>query len=281
MAYRLLALDVDGTILDPRGSLSRRVREAIGEVRRRGLEVVLCTGRRYRTALPLLRELRLSGSVVVNNGVVVKDVESGRTLHQSYLPRELLAEVLGIARDWGAPLVYVDAHHEDLDFLTEGPERAHAFQREYLEHNTRFYRSVGDLSEQPLDNAILVSLMADGERLLRLRAAARCALGERIQLHFLVNKNYQGHILEFLSPAAGKWQALERVAAGVGIAAAEIVAIGDDENDLEMIRRAGLGIAMENAVAELRAAADHVTGHNAEDGVIEAIERFVLADRVP
>lgn len=279
MDVRLLALDVDGTILDPHGSLSRAVREAIGAVRRRGIEVVLCTGRRYRTALPLLRELELTGPVVVNNGVVVKDAASGATVHQSYLSQALLADVLRLARSWGPPIVYVDAHHEQLDFVTERPEDAHEFQKEYLADNTRFYRTVPDLSSCELEGAMLVSLMADGERLGGLREEAGRTLGARAQLHFIVNKNYRGHILEFLSPAAGKWSALRRVADEAGIAPEQIVAIGDDANDAEMIRGAGVGIAMANAVAEVREAADHVTGHNAEDGVLEALERFVLGRR--
>jgi Cof subfamily protein (haloacid dehalogenase superfamily) len=274
--FRLLALDVDGTLLDPRGSLSSAVRAAVRAVRERGIEVVLCTGRRFRTALPLLRELSLEGPVVVNNGVVVKDIASGRTLHQRYLTRDLLAELLNLVRGWGPPLVYVDAHERGLDFLTESPDQAHAFQREYLGDNTRFYRAVEDLRHCELENAILVSLMADEQRLRALRREAQRALGGRAQLHFLANKNYQGHILEFLSPQAGKWQALERVAREAGIPPSEIVAIGDDANDVDMIRGAGLGIAMGNAVAELRDVADHVTGHNAQDGVLEAIERFVL-----
>ena len=98
MAYRILALDIDGTILDPYGKLTHSVRDAIAAARRRGLWVILCTGRRFRTALPFALELELSGAIVVHNGVVVKDIESGSTLSSDYLPPSEIPEVISFVR---------------------------------------------------------------------------------------------------------------------------------------------------------------------------------------
>jgi hydroxymethylpyrimidine pyrophosphatase-like HAD family hydrolase len=95
-------------------------------------------------------------------------------------------------------------------------------------------------------------------------------------MHIVTNKNYRGHILELLHPTASKWHALARLAAQRGITPEEILAIGDDYNDLDMIRHAGLGIAMGNAVEAVRDIADHVTGSNADDGLVQALERFVF-----
>ncbi|MBW2495511.1 MAG: HAD family phosphatase, partial [Deltaproteobacteria bacterium] len=86
MSYRILALDIDGTILDPYGKLPAAVRDSVAAARRRGLWVILCTGRRFRTALPWARELELEGSIVVHNGTLVKDIQSGETLRHAYLP---------------------------------------------------------------------------------------------------------------------------------------------------------------------------------------------------
>jgi hydroxymethylpyrimidine pyrophosphatase-like HAD family hydrolase len=91
-----------------------------------------------------------------------------------------------------------------------------------------------------------------------------------------MNKNYQGYILEILQAGVSKWQALQQLAAQQDIAPDEIIAVGDDHNDLDMIRYAGLGIAMGNAVPEVKAAADAVTGSNAEDGLVQALEHFIL-----
>ena len=118
--------------------------------------------------------------------------------------------------------------------------------------------------------------MADAEGLKALDRQIRASLGKRVRTNFIMNKGYRGHILEVVSATSGKWSALHRVAADRGISASEIAAIGDDRNDAEMIRGAGLGIAMGNAVATVIDAADHVAPTNAEHGAAFAIERYVL-----
>jgi Cof subfamily protein (haloacid dehalogenase superfamily) len=275
MSYRLLALDLDGTLLDPAGALSQPARAAVAAARDAGLEVVLCTGRRFRTALPVLRALELGGVVVVNNGAVVKEVASGRTLHPCYVSADLYPEALRILRSAAAPLVYVDTFHEDTDFLTESQAKPHPFQQEYLEEHAAHCRFVADLAATARDDVIMLSLMADEASLRPLGELAQAALGARVKTHLIVNKNYRGHILELFSPLSGKWAALERVARGLGVPPEEIAAIGDDRNDADLLRGAGLGIAMGNAVDEVKAAADLVVRGNDADGVVEAIERVL------
>ena len=122
----------------------------------------------------------------------------------------------------------------------------------------------------------MVSTMGDSETLRALYDQSKRILGDRVNNHSIVNKNFQGEILEFLAPGVSKWQALERVASAEGIRRHEIAAVGDDTNDVEMIRGAGLGIAMGNAVRAAKSASDLVVRSNAEGGVIEAIERVIL-----
>jgi Cof subfamily protein (haloacid dehalogenase superfamily) len=276
MRARLLALDIDGTLLDPYGALTDAARAAVASAQRAGLLVVLCTGRRFRTALSVARDLGLTGPIVVNNGAVVKDVVSGRTLHHRYLPAEVLPEVLALARSVGPPLVYLDAYPDATDFLTERSEHIHAFQREYLRDHGAHCRVVEDLGAAPLGAVIMASLMADAATLAALRERARRALGARVHTHVIQNKNYQGEILEFLSPESGKWAALERVARDAGVETHAIAAVGDDVSDLEMLTRAGFGVAMGNAVESCRSAAAFVARSNAEGGIVEAIERVLL-----
>jgi hydroxymethylpyrimidine pyrophosphatase-like HAD family hydrolase len=173
-------------------------------------------------------------------------------------------------------MVYIDAFHENVDILTESMERAHPFQREYLTDQLAHCRIVDDIASPLSHGAILMSIMADGTSLQALRLVVEQTLGARGRVHLLMNKNYQGYILEILQAGVSKWQALQQLAAQQGITPEEIMAVGDDHNDLDMIRYAGLGIAMGNAVPEVQAAADAVTGSNAEDGLVQALERFIL-----
>jgi Cof subfamily protein (haloacid dehalogenase superfamily) len=276
MPFRLLALDVDGTLLDPDGVLRPTVQGAVRAARERGLSVVLCTGRRYRTALPILTKLELEGPAVLHNGVVVKDARSGRTLHHSYLPAEIYAPALATMRSVGPPLVYVDQFHEGLDIVAEPADRAHPFQAEYMADTSEVTRVVTSLDGPPSQAVVMLSCMADQTSLRALHAEVKNTLSGRIRTNFLLNKNYRGHILEIVSASSGKWPALQKILRERGLAPEDILAIGDDTNDAEMIGAAGLGVAMGNAEASVKAAADYVAKTNAEDGVVEAIERFVL-----
>jgi hypothetical protein len=277
MTYRLLALDLDGTLLDPYGALTDAAREAVASARRTGLEVVACTGRRYRTALPLLLELGLTGRVVVNNGAVVKDIDTGKTVASAYLSTEIYPAALELMGAEGAPLVYVDRYEQDTDMLVEKDAQTHPFQAEYLGDHGAHAREVASLGASAEPDVIMLSRMADEETLRPLRKRVRERFGEAVQTHLILNKNYRGHILELFSPASGKWAALARLAAEAGIEPPEIAAVGDDANDTELLRRAGLGIAMGNAVDEAKEAADLVVRSNAEGGVVEAIEKVLLA----
>ena len=275
MRFEILALDLDGTALDPDGRLTPDVCEAVSAAKRRGLHVVLCTGRRFRTALPMAQGLDLEGAIVVNNGAVVKDIATGETSHHSYLSSDAYSEILARLRKFAPPLVYVDAYHEQTDMFTENRAGAHAFQKEYLRDQGEFCRTVDDLSALRRDDVIMLSLMADEATLDAARSRVMEVLGDRVRTHSLVNKNYRGGILEFLSPGSGKWQGLCRVADELGAPLDTIAAIGDDTNDAEMIRRARLGIAMGNATPAALDAADEVVESNAKGGVVQAIERVL------
>jgi hydroxymethylpyrimidine pyrophosphatase-like HAD family hydrolase len=133
MSIRLLGLDLDGTLLDPGGQLQASVRDAVNRVRARGIEVVVCTGRRFRTALPIAQQLGLEGPIVISNGGLVKEIIGGATRYRSCLDGGVYPDLLDAMREHGPPLVYIDGYHEDTDFLTERVADAHPFQREYLD----------------------------------------------------------------------------------------------------------------------------------------------------
>jgi len=275
-AFRLLATDLDGTLVDPEGHLQPRTRKALAAARHRGVKVVACTGRRWRTAKPLLDALELEGPVVVQNGTVVKDARSGQTLRHRYFPDRLYQPVLNLTHRFGSPLVYIDSPDGTVDIVCKQGGSQHFFQREYIEKNRDFVRQVASLDTPPEEPVVMMSWMADGELLESLAEFAHQEIGSGVYTHLIQNKMYRGDILEILSPLANKWNAVYDIAKSLGIGAHEIVAMGDDDNDLPMIRGAGLGIAMANAKPSLLAEADFVTASNAKDGAALAIERFFL-----
>lgn len=272
MKIRLLALDLDGTLLGEGGRLGDDSRRAVARAGRAGMRIVICTGRRFRMAEPIARELDLDGPMVVHNGVVVKEIATGRTLHHDYLPWTRCESLVPHLERVGAPLVYIDEWPGDTDILLDRRHRPHDFQHEYLEDNGGHARRVDDLSSAAPAHIVMMSLMGDERALLDLRERTRTLLGPHLRTNLIHNSNYQGHILEFLSAGSSKWTGLEHIAAAAGIPPAEIAAVGDDTNDLEMIQSAGLGIAMGNAPAEVRRAADHTVASNHDGGLPEAID---------
>ena len=276
MRYRLVALDIDGTILDDAGEMRPAVHAAIDAVRARGLQVILCTGRRYRTAEPFVRALQLDGPIVTQNGVLVRDAATSEVLESRLLPVEVYERAYRMLCEVGAPLVYLHDHPEGADFLFEAPDRSHLFQREYLDDHGASGCELASLERAPEVGLVMMSAMADRESLSAIRPRVEDELGPDIRTHLIENRNYRGFILEIVSARAGKWPALAAVARRMGVDACEILAIGDDQNDLEMITRAGLGIAMGNAPPEVQTHADEVTASHVEDGVVRALERHVL-----
>jgi Cof subfamily protein (haloacid dehalogenase superfamily) len=277
MRHRLLALDLDGTLLAEGGHLDEQGRRAVASVRRAGVRVVLCTGRRFRRAEPIARELGLDGPIVVHNGVVVKDIASGHTLHHDYLAWKQCERLVPLLKDVGAPMVYVDEWPSASDILIDRRHRPHEFQRDYLDDNEAHTRRVDDLSSAAPEQIVMMSLIGHDTALRQVRDETRSLLGGRLRTNLIHNSNYRGHILEFLSARSSKWTGLLHAATRLGIAPEEIAAVGDDTNDIEMLQGAQLGIAMGNAPRDVQSSADRVVAPNTQGGLSEAIQTLLDA----
>jgi Cof subfamily protein (haloacid dehalogenase superfamily) len=275
MRYRLVALDLDGTALDPSGELRPAVARSVEEVRARGIRVVITTGRRFRTGRPFAERLGLDGPCVFHHGALVKEVGSGETLARRDIPADTYRAVIAEVGRLGPPIVFIDGFPDGEDMVTTHHGDAHPAHRRYLANNRTAHRLVDDLAAPPDGGALVVALMGEEARLVRLRRDLLARLGHGIAV--VIHPTYAGgHLLELLPSGVSKWTALRALAADAGIAPAEILAIGDEMNDVEMLRHAGFGVAMGNARPAVKEAADHVTVANSADGVAVALDRFVL-----
>jgi len=246
---------------------------AVAAARATGIRVVGCTGRRYRTAAPVLRELGIDGAAVVQNGVLVKDAASGETLVRRTISARVYASGLRLLRGAGSPLVYADDAHADFFHETRGANDCLAL---YLRDHGVHGLAVDSLDAPPVAEVVMMSTMALVSMLEPLRDRMEAELAGEARTHLIENKNYSGHILELLPPDSGKWAGILDVCRREGIAPEAVMAIGDDHNDAELVARAGLGVAMGNAVDAVKRVARHVTDDNDLDGAARAIERFAL-----
>ncbi len=277
---RLLAIDIDGTLLDTRFEVSTANREAVVAAHRRGVEVILVTGRRYASARTIAAQLPVELALITSGGALVKDAR-GVTLHRHLMPAAKARAALGDAGQWRrSALLLFDREGkgqvvtEDLDPAHEPVEGYFARNRDYLEQVVPLEAA---LTEDPLE-VLFIGALAPMRELEQRLAQAPSAAGVSLGRTEYPQRDLS--LIDVLDRGCNKGAALARYAALRGIAAEEIMAIGDNWNDREMLEFAGLPVLMANSSAELKRAGWAVTGSNDESGVAAAIERYLLRDYI-
>ncbi len=284
MAIRLIALDVDGTLLTSAGEVSPGVRAAIREAAARGVHVTLATGRRLYAARVYAEMLGFRLPLILHGGAVIQESATGAVLYEDAIPPDVLREAVAIGRAHGYQPVLLESPAHGGRLYT-GPEAAdNRATREYLITRDGLARTDGD-TLPTLGNILSIALFDDElPPLLTLREALVAALGERIgnliDRPVSATASIKTFALDLFNAGCGKAKALAHLAAQEGIALAETMVVGDYLNDLEMLVAVrdggGIAVAMGNAEPELKAVATAVVATNDADGVAEAIHRFVL-----
>lgn len=268
----LVASDIDGTLLDSRDRVSPRLKRAIGRMIRRGVPLTLATGRPARWLQPVLEQLPVRPVCVCGNGAVLYDSGRDVVLADHSLAPEVQAEVVAIARsamaDIGPVGVAVErAGRSALDPSDElfvvGPAYAHAW--ESTEH--------GICGETEMMSEPATKMLLSNPGMASAELHAIIAPHIPADLAHVTYSMPEG-LIEVSAPGVTKRAGLEELAGLVGAGASDVVCFGDMPNDIEMIRWAGLGVAMGNAVAEVQRAADEITATNDDDGVARVLERW-------
>lgn len=281
--YRILALDVDGTLLDADGHLRPRTAEAVARAARAGIRPVLCTGRRYRRARPVTEQLGLDAPIVCNSGAIVKDPATHRTLWRADFGPTLAAEVRALFHAFDQPaVVFTDRAPDEADFLVPAFPTGRVMFDDYVAQNRPHAEVDPEWSRAGKalpgsEPCFHVCAIGSYEEMVAFERSAHERIGGRVQTFVLRTSRYLGTMCEILRVDASKWSALLHLAELWGIGPEEICAVGDDANDIPMIRHAGLGVAMGHAHADVRTAADLVTGRHDEDGVAMLVDEVLLA----
>ncbi|RKQ35886.1 HAD family phosphatase [Oceanobacillus halophilus] len=239
---KLIALDMDGTLLTTKHEVSSRTKEAISRALDKDIHVVLSTGRGFRTCYPYAEELKLTSYLITANGGEVWTVDKN-LLDQHLLDTALIEKLWSIGKEVG---VYMWMISTDGAFRNEAPENFYEYKWlkfgcESRDKN-KLDQMVKELSyykELELTNSLPINVEANPKGVSKARA-----------LHFLCEK--------------------------IGITMDEVMACGDSLNDIKMIQEAGIGVAMGNAQEAIKNVSNHVTDTNDNDGVAKAIEKFVL-----
>ncbi len=274
--YRLLAIDIDGTLVNVDDELSPPTREALMRAGAHGIQVVLATGRRYRQTVYLADPLAIDVPLITASGALIKDPIDHRTLLCETIEPALLRETLTIIDQVGyEPVVFADTYNEGFDFYLGRREVACPLLAEYVTKNITFGRVWPELVESPPEGIFTLFAVGSKTQMLALQDELHRNLPEKLSTHVLRSPRYEGFMCEVAAGGVDKWSAIRRLAAQWDIDTAAICAVGDDVNDLPMIRGAGLGVAMGNAVAEVKDAADRVAPSQSDDGLVEVVRWIV------
>ncbi len=279
--YRLLAVDLDGSLLDSQHALPPRNREALHRAHERGIRIVLCTGRSFTETRPILEAIGLDlDATVTVTGALVTDLPTGRTWERTPLSLPLAHEVTGWFQQRGYTVLWLlDCDEVGFDgYAIAGPRRHAAVDRWLAQAPV----NVRCIDRTPTDSPapLRVTIVDETSVLETVADDLRAAFDTRVTHNVLRVPAYGFTVVEVFAPQVNKWYGIEKLCRRWQIDPARTVAVGDDVNDVEMIRRAGLGVAMANAQPALRAVARHFTISNDECGVAALIERLLVGENI-
>lgn len=276
LPYRLLVLDVDGTLVNSRDELSPATCAALRRLTAAGMRLVLATGRRYSRVLHLVEQLGIDAPVVTASGALIKQPGDHVTLYRADFPRPVLLRTLQVIAEHGYEAVlYGDTFGQGFDYYCVRLDAGQPELAEYYELNQGCHRLHGQMMTDPPEGIFAGFAMGTREQMQQLAAALENALPGELYLHVLRSPRYRGYMCEIAPAGVTKWSGIVRLAAEWGIGREEICAVGDDVNDIPMIESAGLGVAMGNALPEVKAAADRIAPTHDDEGLVE-VARWLL-----
>jgi Cof subfamily protein (haloacid dehalogenase superfamily) len=272
---RLIAIDIDGTLLDQHFQLTARNVAALRLAHQAGAEIMLATGRRHDYALPIAQELGFPVWLISSNGALIRS-SVGETFHFDRLPRASAIKLIRHMDQFrGNAVLTFDRPGHDALILERVDELNQTIAR-WIQNNERYIRYMS-----PLEDALMaedpVQAMYCGRVARMQEAQVRLAEADFLDEITIVRTQYDHRdlcILDILNRDCSKGHALRRWAQHHGVPRSEIMAIGDNYNDLEMLEFAGLPVLMGNASEELKQSGWKLTGSNAESGVAQALEEL-------
>jgi len=267
MKYKVLALDIDGTLVGSDHNVLPETKEALIAAQKKGLKVVLASGRPTPGMMALSKELQLEkygGFVLSYNGGRITNMQTGEVVHEQFLTPSEAHEIYDLAKRLGVNMMAYDGN----DILTVDHDEYIQLESDI---NEMPLREIKDFKSEVVNNTIKTLTTGAPERIAEVEQVYLEEFSEKFSIC-----RSMPFFLEVMPQGINKAASLERLLDSLGLSREDMVACGDGFNDVEMIRFAGLGIAMGNAVAETKAVADYVTKSNDDNGIVDVLEQFIF-----
>lgn len=269
MDYRMIVLDLDGTLTNRDKVITPKTKEALFELKKQGGIIVLASGRPTYGVVPLARELgldRSGGYILSYNGGRIIDCKTGETVFAKELPVSSNRKIIGLAKEHGVNII---TYEDDL-IITSNASDEYVEKEAFI--NKLQVKEVQDMESYVSFPVVKFLMLEDGDYLAMVEPRVKAALGRDYSVY-----RSEPYFLEVLPKGIDKAASLERLLSRLGMGKEQMIACGDGYNDLSMIQCAGLGVAMENAVFPVKKAADYVTYSNDNDGIAHVVEKFMLS----
>lgn len=270
--YKLIAIDLDGTLLDDKKDIPKDNLDTVNLLIKKGYEVVVATGRRYWSAKELTKKIHGHITIIANNGNIVRNSLNDELLISKYMDTKDYKLIIeeGIKRNLH-PVIHIDGYNEGIDLIIEAG-------REYGEYVMRGGRFKEVKSFLEVENEkILTIVYGDFKKALYpFYEFISENYSKNFNIHIMENLDTVESMIEIMNPDGNKWKTILEYAAGMNIDPAEIIAIGDNNNDVSMIKNSGLGIAMKNGSDLVKSVAKIITKKdNNESGVAFELKRVL------
>jgi hypothetical protein len=275
--FKLIAIDVDGTLVDSRAQISRRTRRAIQKAAERGALIVIVTGRRFCSAKPIVEKLGVDLMIAAHNGVLLKRID-GQFITGRFLQPDVARQAVRIVKRFGVePIVYRGVG-DYAEIFVEEPRAEWLIG--YIEHNREHTRIVPSLEDSIEWEALEVMAVTDRAIVDQVTEHLRAELGDKAKVLKQVPQDGRLAFVEIANSDVAKDYPLRFLCERYGIKREEVIAFGDNYNDLEMLEFAGLGVVMGNAHRELREGGFMVAPANDEDGVAQVLEKLMEEGKI-
>ncbi len=266
--YNIIVLDLDGTLTNRDKVITPRTRAALMKAQELGKIVVLASGRPTAGVKPLAEELELArfGSYILSyNGGMITNCRTGEAVFSALLPLNSNEKIISLAKEYRVDILT----YEGEEIITDNADCPYAHKESAINHLP--LRQVEDMASYVNFQVPKFLMLDDGDYLATVEPRVKAAMGKNFSVY-----RSEPYFLEIMPKGIDKARSLARLLEKLGMSREEMIACGDGYNDLTMIRFAGLGVAMENAVLPVRKAADYITASNNDDGVGRVVEKFML-----
>lgn len=274
MGYKLICMDMDGTLLNDKKEVSERAKKAINKAHELGVKVVIATGRIFVSAEFYGDIIGVKAPIIASNGAYVREKDSDKAIYEKGLGYENYQLIIDLLKKYD-----IVPH-----FYTED-----TIYTEKLVHSSLAYKNAN--KTLPINRQVKIEVVDDWSRLFAernpkiIKAMAvgddakktKEAKNEFIKLNKFQVVSSMKNTFEVMDKSTSKGNALKKICDYYGIDRNEIISIGDNENDISMIEFAGLGVAMGNAEETVKNIADYITTTNEEDGVAKVIEKYIIS----